>query len=70
MRSLLVAVALFASLCSTAAAGPKEEALDVLEKWTKAFAASDVDGIVKLYASDTTFVGTGSGKAGGDSQVL
>jgi uncharacterized protein (TIGR02246 family) len=60
MRELLIAVALFASLCSTAIAGPKEEALQVLEKWTKAFTDSDVDGIVKLYASDALFLGTGS----------
>ena len=60
MRKLLVAIALIASVCSTAIAGPKEEALQVLEKWTKAFTDSDVDGIVKLYASDTTFLGTGS----------
>jgi uncharacterized protein (TIGR02246 family) len=60
MRELLIAVALFTSFCSTAFAGPKEEALQVLEKWTKAFSESDVDGIVKLYASDTTFLGTGS----------
>jgi uncharacterized protein (TIGR02246 family) len=32
----------------------------VLEKWTKAFTDSDVDGMVKLYAADTTFMGTGS----------
>ncbi len=60
MRKLLLAAVLFASLCSTATAGPREDALQVLEKWTKAFSDSDVDGIVKLYASDTTFVGTGS----------
>ena len=60
MRELLFAVALFASLCSTVIAGPKEEALQVLEKWTKAFADSDVDGIVKLYAADALFLGTGS----------
>jgi uncharacterized protein (TIGR02246 family) len=60
MRELLCAVALFASLCSTVIAGPKEEALQVLEKWTKAFADSDVDGIVKLYAADALFLGTGS----------
>ena len=60
MREMLIAVALLASLCSTAIAGPKEEALQVLEKWTKAFTDSDVDGIAKLYASDTTFLGTGS----------
>jgi len=60
MRKLLVAIALITSVCSIAIAGPKEEALQVLEKWTKAFTDSDVDGIVKLYASDTTFLGTGS----------
>ena len=60
MRKLLMAVALFASLCSAAVAGSKEEALQVVEKWTKAFTESDVDGIVKLYAPDALFLGTGS----------
>jgi uncharacterized protein (TIGR02246 family) len=60
MRKFLVAVALFASLCSAAVAGPKEDALQVVEKWTKAFTESDVDGIVNLYAPDALFLGTGS----------
>ena len=60
MRKLLVAIALITWLCSTAIAGPKEEALQVLEKWTTAFTNSDVDGIVKLYAPDALFLGTGS----------
>ncbi len=60
MRKLLIAVALFASLCSTAIAGPKEDAFDILEKWTKAFMNSDVDGIVALYAPDALLLGTGS----------
>jgi len=60
MRRLLMAVVLFASLCSAAVAGPKEEALQVLEKWTKAFTESDVEGIVNLYAPDALFFGTGS----------
>jgi len=47
-------------MTSPAAAGPKEEALLLLDKWTKAFAASDVDAIVSLYASDALFLGTGS----------
>lgn len=38
----------------------KEDALAVLDQWTKAFAASDVDAIVKLYAPETYFMGTGS----------
>jgi uncharacterized protein (TIGR02246 family) len=60
MRAILCAVAVVASLSSGAVAGPKEDALLVLEKWTKAFSDSDVDGIVKLYATDALFVGTGS----------
>jgi uncharacterized protein (TIGR02246 family) len=60
MRKFVFAAALFVSLCAVATAGPKEDGLQVLEKWTKAFSASDVDGIVKLYAADTTFLGTGS----------
>ncbi len=39
---------------------PRETALRILDQWTQAFAASDVDGIVKLYAPDATFVGTSS----------
>lgn len=60
MREMLIAVALLASLCSTAIASPKEDALQVVEKWAKAFTDSDVDGIVKLYAPDALFLGTGS----------
>ena len=41
-------------------AGPKEEALEVLSKWRKAFSDSDVDAMVKLYAADTTFMGASS----------
>jgi uncharacterized protein (TIGR02246 family) len=60
MRAFVSAVSLFALLSSAAIAGPKEEAIQVLEKWTKAFSDSDVDGIVKLYAPDALFLGTGS----------
>ena len=60
MRNVLIAVALLASLCSTAIADPKVEALQVVDKWTKAFTDSDVDGIVRLYAPDALFFGTGS----------
>jgi uncharacterized protein (TIGR02246 family) len=59
MRALVSLVVLL-GLLSAANAGPKEDALAVLDKWTKAFAASDVDGIVKLYAPDVLFVGTSS----------
>ena len=60
MRKSLLAVALFGSLCSMAIAGPKEDALEVVEKWAKAFSDSDVDAIVKLHAPDALFIGTGS----------
>ena len=60
MRQLLSAAALFVSLGSTAIAGPQEEALQVVERWTRAFTNSDVDAIVKLYASDALFLGTSS----------
>jgi uncharacterized protein (TIGR02246 family) len=60
MRTFLSAVTLFALVSSVATAGPKEEAVQILERWTKAFSDSDVDGIVKLYAPDALFLGTGS----------
>ena len=37
MRAFLSAIAFLATLSTAAIAGPKEEALQVLEKWTKAF---------------------------------
>jgi uncharacterized protein (TIGR02246 family) len=60
MRRCLAAVVLCASLGASAFAGPKEDGLAVLNEWAKAFAASDVDAIVKLYAPETYFMGTGS----------
>jgi uncharacterized protein (TIGR02246 family) len=60
MRAILIVVAFFVSLSSPAMAGPKDDALQVVEKWAKAFTESDVDGIVKLYAPDALFLGTGS----------
>jgi uncharacterized protein (TIGR02246 family) len=60
MRKRFGLMMLCLSLSSPAIAGPQEDALVVLERWTKAFADSDVDAIVKLYAPDTLFMGTGS----------
>ena len=60
MRKLILGSMLLFAICSTAFAGPKEEALSVLDKWAKAFTESDVDGIVNLYAPDALFLGTGS----------
>ena len=60
MRAFASAAALLLFLSSPSIAGPKEEALQVLEKWAKAFTESDVDGIVKLHALDALFMGTAS----------
>jgi uncharacterized protein (TIGR02246 family) len=60
MRAFLAAVSITALLSCSAVAGPKEDALAILNKWTAAFAASDVDAIVALYAPDALFMGTGS----------
>ena len=60
MRAFLIGLCGGAFLSCSAAAGPQEDALAVLDQWTKAFAASDVDAIVALYAPDALFMGTGS----------
>jgi len=60
MRALLWTLGLLVTLSSAAVAGPKEDALQVLEKWAKAFTDSDVDAIVKLHAPDALFMGTAS----------
>src|SRR3954462_7031256 len=60
MRASASAVALLVLLSSASVAGPREDALQVLEKWAKAFTDSDVDAIVKLHASDALFMGTAS----------
>jgi uncharacterized protein (TIGR02246 family) len=60
MRAFLSGVAVLAALSSVATAGPKEDALQVVAKWSKAFNDSNVDGIANLYAPDALFLGTGS----------
>jgi hypothetical protein len=60
MRAFASAVALLVVLSSASVAGPREDALQVLEKWAKAFTDSDVDAIVKLHAPDVLFMGTAS----------
>jgi uncharacterized protein (TIGR02246 family) len=57
LRLFLVLVGISSSC---ALAGPREEALQLVETWATAFTNSDVDGIVKLYAPDALFLGTGS----------
>jgi uncharacterized protein (TIGR02246 family) len=57
MIGILPAMTLLASV-SLAHAGPKGDAYQVVEKWTKAFTDADVDGIAKLYAPDALMIGT------------
>lgn len=57
MRRNLLLIALLACL-STAQAGPREDALQVVERWSKAFADADVDGITGLYSGNALFFGT------------
>jgi uncharacterized protein (TIGR02246 family) len=60
MQKQLIRLLPLLILCTNVLAGPREEALAVVEKWGKAFIESDVDAIVKLYAPDALFFGTGS----------
>ena len=60
MRTLLLSLMVMLAWPIVSFAGPKEDALSVVEKWDKAFVASDVDGMVRLYAPDATFIGTSS----------
>ncbi len=60
MQRQLIQLFALLVLCSNSLAGPREEALGVVDKWAKAFVESDVDSIVKLYAPDALFFGTGS----------
>ena len=47
---------------SSALAGPKEDAVQVVERWAKAFTEADVETIASLYSPDAVFIGT-DGKA-------
>ena len=60
MRNLKILCLSLIFLCSSAFAGPREDAFQVVERWAKAFTEADVDTIVSLYASDAVFMGTGS----------
>src|ERR1700720_998371 len=62
MRKVLLAWTLVLVLPMSAVAGPKEDALQVVDQFKKAFDASDVQGIVKLFAPDAVFLGTVSPK--------
>ena len=58
MRKLLLACAMLLVWPVTLFAGPKEEAFQVVEQFTKTFGACDEEGLVKLFASDPVFLGT------------
>ena len=60
MKKITLFIALLTAVCSSVWAGPREEAMIVIEKWAKAFNESDVDSIVSLYTPDALFFGTGS----------
>ena len=60
MRNLKILCLSLTFLASSAFAGPKEDAFQVVERWAKAFTEADVDTIVSLHASDAVFLGTGS----------
>lgn len=62
MRKALLAWTLVLVLPMSAVAGPKEDAFQVVEQFKKAFDASDVQGVVKLFATDAIFLGTVSPK--------
>ena len=57
MRTVLSAAMLLASI-SLAQAGPKEDAQQVVVKWSKAFADGDAEAVAKLYAPDALMIGT------------
>jgi uncharacterized protein (TIGR02246 family) len=62
MKNLLLACTLLIVEPVCAVAGPKEDAFQVVEQFKSAFDASDVQGIVKLFAADVALLGTVSPK--------
>jgi uncharacterized protein (TIGR02246 family) len=62
MRKFFLTCAVLITAPLAAFAGPKEEAFQVVEQFKAAFDASDVQGVVKLFAADAVFLGTVSPK--------
>jgi len=52
--------ALFLCACKSAPSSAADDAMRVIQHWATAFADSNVDAIVSLYAPDASFFGTGS----------
>lgn len=57
MRNMLSILAVLASV-SIAQADPKDDAAQIIERWSKAFTDADIDGIAGLYAPEATMIGT------------
>jgi uncharacterized protein (TIGR02246 family) len=70
VTATVVTPAITLSLGSSAVTDPKEDAFQVLDKWIQAFNASDIDGIVSLYAPDALFIGTGSTEVGTNTEYF
>src|SRR5262249_20229406 len=62
MRKFFLVCAVLVSAPLAAVSGPKEEAFQVIEQFKAAFDASDVQGVVKLFAPDAILLGTISPK--------
>jgi len=62
MKKLLLASMALLAWPMAAFAGPREDAFSVVEQFKKTFDASDVQGVVKLFAPDAVFLGTVSPK--------
>lgn len=60
MRTIRCLCLLFVAFCSSAMAGPADDAVQVVDQWAKAFSAADVDGVVGLYDAEAVFMGTGT----------
>jgi hypothetical protein len=58
MRNLLLGIMLIMTVPVTVIACPKEDAYQIVEKFKRAFDASEVQGIVNLFAPDAVFLGT------------
>ena len=70
MRSLLLVITLIMTVPASVIAGPKEDAYQVVENFKRAFDASDVQGILNLFAPDAVFLGTVSPKLATNSDEI
>jgi uncharacterized protein (TIGR02246 family) len=59
-RRLSLACVILLLSCKSDASSSANDAMQVVERWARAFSESNVDAIVGLYAPDASFFGTGS----------